>query len=397
MCEPFDPIFLSLSVDSYDSNDASFHDLAFIYLDTAITGFTTPTFSSTLYPNGKAVSAVGRSAVDPNAHLVLSAKVSLLGINTNAYPNDNRTTRVSDGGDSGGPLFLDGTHTLVGTETRFDPGANLDYWLNFSSTVVSVIQRMVSQHGGTVNDPIFDFQEMVSTALCGRAAACCRSGNSGYLASPTKCRDDYALAGFDGTARDLLKASGAHLSINATAKSSCLLALGDTTACSSSTTTLTPGETNAAELANCIAAVTGSVANGGSGVTSAQCGTSSVCVHAANGTATCQALRAVGASCEVLDKSGSEDQRYDLGQELCSNRAGGATGNFCDGYDFVHSTYKTESTWTCQQESMTTGTACGTDAACSTNVCAPVDATTGALTCVLSTPFVNTDVCSAFQ
>jgi V8-like Glu-specific endopeptidase len=391
--EPYDPQFYTLSVSNYDSTDSALHDIGFIYLDSAMTGITLPSLSATQYPIGAtmpAVSAVGRQSVSATASLVLSAQVNLSATTvSDGYPHDNKTSRVTDGGDSGGPLFLEGTHTLVGTETRFDPTRSLDYWARLDTDVYALIQQMIAIHGGTTNNPLVDFEVEVSAALCGRAAGCCKASSPSYLESPTKCRSIYAGLGFDATARGLATANPANVVIDGAKRSACINAIGNTTACTVTSATVKT------EIANCIAAVVGQVATGGACTSSVECAGSAVCELSAAGAGTCQPLHASGASCEVMYKSNSVDARFDLAQELCSVRGGGQSGMYCDGYDFVGGAYKTELTWTCKS-AQANGASCGADAACTSAVCAPVGAASQ-LTCVASTPFVTAAVCTAFQ
>jgi hypothetical protein len=89
------------------------------------------------------------------------------------------------------------------------------------------------------------------------------------------------------------------------------------------------------------------------------------------------------------------DARYDLSQELCSKRNGGASGLYCDGYDFVGAAYKAEASWTCKAAGAN-GSSCGTNPDCASYLCAPFGAAS-AFTCVASTPFVTTGLCNAFK
>ena len=61
---------------------------------------------------------------------------------------DLKTKHVTDGGDSGGPLFIEGTHKLVGTETRFNPTTNKDFWARLDGAVYTWIAGRVTTHGG---------------------------------------------------------------------------------------------------------------------------------------------------------------------------------------------------------------------------------------------------------
>jgi hypothetical protein len=41
-------------------------------------------------------------------------------------------------------LFVSGTHRLVGTETRFDPGQNLDYWTRLEGGVYTWVAGRIA-------------------------------------------------------------------------------------------------------------------------------------------------------------------------------------------------------------------------------------------------------------
>jgi len=142
-----DIAFYSLHKEDYDACGKSLHDVGLLYLDQPMTGVRFPEFSRTRYPTtrNQAVSAVVRTAVLPNAGLALTRAVTLLPA-TSEYPNDNVTIRMTYGGDSGGPLFLEGTHTLVGTETRFDPTNQLDSWARLDSDVHDFLVSRVHAH-----------------------------------------------------------------------------------------------------------------------------------------------------------------------------------------------------------------------------------------------------------
>lgn len=389
--EPMEAAFYGLNYFDYDSFDQNLHDVALLYLDTPMTGVTYPDFSPARYPIGAApaVSAVGRQTVNTNAGLVLSKQVTLSQTTAgDGYPNDNKTARVTTGGDSGGPLFLEGTHTLVGTETRFDPTNNLDYWVRLDGSVYDFIANRVASHGGFANTvSIGGFLSAVSSALCSRVAACCAATTPGYVINSASCTSTYDRLGFESTARGLAAAAAGNVTITPGARDACVAAINSATA----DCTFSSAEMNAA-LVDCISATTGTVATGGACVSSAECTGNAVCEKNAAGAGTCRAVHAIGASCEVADKSGTVDERYNLAQELCSRRNGGAA--YCDAYDFVADNYRTETTWTCRA-AVGNGGACGTGAGCTSQVCAPLG-TASQFTCVASTPFVTASVCTAF-
>jgi V8-like Glu-specific endopeptidase len=151
--EPMDAAFRNVSYWDYEIH-TELHDLGVVYLDTPFPGVKYPALSATQYPSSTAtapvnVSAVGRKYVGVSAGLVLSSKVTLSRtVAADGYLFDYKTSRVTDGGDSGGPLFIEGTHKLVGTETRFDPSKNRDYWARLDGTVSTWLNGRITTHGG---------------------------------------------------------------------------------------------------------------------------------------------------------------------------------------------------------------------------------------------------------
>lgn len=151
--EPMDAAFYNVNYWDYETHN-ELHDLGLIYLSTAFTGVKYPAVTSTYFPSSTTtvpqyVSAVGRKSVSATAGLVLSSRQKLYRtVASDGYTLTYRTTRVTDGGDSGGPLFLEGTHRLVGTEALFDPGLNRDYWARLDGAVYTWMSSKVATHGG---------------------------------------------------------------------------------------------------------------------------------------------------------------------------------------------------------------------------------------------------------
>jgi hypothetical protein len=390
--EPMDAASYSLTYANYDQHP-ELHDLGLIYLSSPFTGISYPTLTATRYPIGAthpAVSAVGRDSVSPSAGLVLSAQKPL-STTSSGFTFDNNTPRITDGGDSGGPLFLEGTHTLVGTETRFSGGgANaIDYWARLDdsadSMVYTFISNRVASHGGWYAT-LSAFRDEVSNALCARVSSCCNAASPGYTLSSSKCHAIYDQFGFEATARGIQTANAANVSINGSVKDACIQKITNNAAdCS-----ITSVEVKAA-ITDCLGAVVGLLPAGAACTSSLECAGANACIQDAAGSGTCQALRAVGQSCEVLYKTGSDVfKRDNLAQDLCSKRGGGQSGLFCDAYDPVLGVHRDESTWTCKT-AHGAGGACNTDTYCSSFVCDPAT-----FTCAANASFVNTNVCTAF-
>ncbi|MDB4935134.1 MAG: hypothetical protein JWP87_2106 [Labilithrix sp.] len=389
--DTYEPNFTTLSggVSNYDSHP-ELHDLGLLYVDTAFTGISFPTLSRTRYPIGAShpqVSAVGRAFVGETAGLVLSQPVAMSG-SASGYLNDNTTPVVTNGGDSGGGLFLEGTHMLVGTETRFSgqtQGTDTDWWARLDGNVYDWIIAHVASHGVTTTT-LATLRDEVANALCARVASCCNAASPGYTLSSAKCHAIYDQFGFEATARGIQTASAANVTVDTATKDSCIQKIDDETAdCSVGTVEVKTA------IAHCLSAVTGKLAIGASCTSSLECAGNAVCELDAAGAGTCKALRTAGQSCEIVYKTGTDVAKRDnLAQDLCSKRGGGQSGLYCDAYDSALGAYRTESTWTCKS-ALADGSGCSTDAYCSSFVC---DA--ASFTCVANSPFVNTNVCTAF-
>ena len=367
---------------NYYSNLGAMRDIGLIYLTTPFKGVIYPTLTNTQYTSGT-VSAVGRAMVQHDAGLVLSAAVTLSGPAA-GYAFDNKTTRITDGGDSGGGLFLEGTHTIVGTESNFDEVApNQDYWMRLDGGVYTFIQSGITAHGGAATT-LATFRDSVSSTLCSRVSTCCSALTPGYSLNATQCQSVYSKLGFDATARGISSANVQNVWIDQALAKSCLTTLADGNMCSVETAEMTNAVTS------CVGALNGRVAVGGACKASLECVNTAGCSFDAFGNGTCKAI-ASGASCQVNYLAGTTiDQRDNMGQELCARLGGPNASLYCDAYDFGANTYRTESTWTCQPPKA--AGACNTDQYCQSRICAP-----DTYTCAASEPFVNTIVCDAFK
>ena len=146
--EPLDPGFKSLTRDNFDTQD-TYRDIGLLYPDTGFNGIAFPKLSMTSYASGQSVSAVGRASVSATAGLVLSAAKTLTLPDANSltsYKMEYSTSKITTDGDSGGPLFIDGTHSLVGTERVYDD--TQDYWTELFGTTYSDLLAKIAAHGG---------------------------------------------------------------------------------------------------------------------------------------------------------------------------------------------------------------------------------------------------------
>lgn len=151
--EPMEAAFRNVNYWDYETH-TELHDLGVIYLGSAFPGVKYPSLTATQYPSSTTaapvyVSGIGRKYVGVSAGLALSARVTLSRTTAaDGYVFEYKTKRVTDGGDSGGPLFIEGTHKLVGTEAVFDPTKALDFWARLDGSVNTWLNGVVTTHGG---------------------------------------------------------------------------------------------------------------------------------------------------------------------------------------------------------------------------------------------------------
>lgn len=386
--EPMDTGFYTLPYASYDSS-SMYHDVGLIYLDAPFTGVTYPDLTNTAYPlmAGTLVAAIGRDAVNVNANLTMSGAVTLTGP-TVPYLFDNQTTDITDGGDSGGPLYLEGTHTLIGSEARVGPGT--DWWVRHSGAVYTFIANRVASHGGWALD---FFRNDVSSALCSRVQACCVAATPGYTLTQSKCAPVYDKLGFEATARDIQNASKDNVTVDGAKRTACLARVASNAA----DCTITDAEMQTA-IDDCLTSLEGKLALGSACTSSIECAGNAVCEKNVAGVATCQALRAVNGSCEIVYKTGTDVfQRDNLAQDLCSKRGSGQSNLYCDAYDFTVGVdaHRAENSWTCKTR-VGLGARCNTGTYCASSVCAPFG-TPNQFTCVAAASFVSPALCTAFD
>jgi len=390
--EVMDAAFYGFSTSNYDTLSPPYHDLGLIYLNAPFTGVTYPDLTNTVYPiaPNTQVSAIGRDSVSVNANLTRSNATTLIA-STPPYNNDNQTGEITDPGDSGGPLFLEGTHTLVGTETRFSVSPPIrDWWLKLDGSAYTFIASRVASHGGWALD---FFRNDVSSALCSRVQACCAAATPGYTITQSTCTGVYDQLGFEATARNIQNASKDNTTVDGAKKVACLAKIASNAAdCS-----ITTAEMQAA-LDDCLTSITGKLATGTSCTSSIECAGNAVCERNGAGAATCQALRTAGQSCEIVFKTGTDVfQRDNLAQDLCSKRGSGQSNLYCDAYDFTVGVdaHRAENTWTCKTR-LGLGAQCTTGAYCASSVCAPFGAP-NQFTCVAAASFVSASLCTAFD
>lgn len=339
--EPMEAAFYALTYANYTST-TTLHDLAVLYLDVPFTGITPPTLSSASTPAGTTVRALGRQAVAASTNIVASAAIPLQYTTAaDGFVLDYKTTRVTDGGDSGGPLFVNGTHNLVGTETRFDPGKNLDYWSRIEGAVYTWVQGRIASVSSAA---ITQFQADQANAFCGVLKTAC--GNPA-LWQPAKCTGIYQ-SGFANLFEDLTLAgvaAGGRLSYDSAKGTACINAINAVPM---------PSRTAAqhATVVNaCKDVVTGTQTIGAACRANVECAPGAACKNMVAGTGTCAAIDGLGAACTF--SAGR------VRSNSCSYHGNAETGRYCSDSD---------GNGVCENL-LPVGTACLFDTQCASNLC----------------------------
>jgi hypothetical protein len=123
-----------------------------VYLDVGFTNVKMPTLAPRGFAVAKSapptfVSAIGRSH-EGAASLALSAPAMLDAPATPLVDIDYLTSRVTARGESGGPLFVEGSHQLVAVHAHADASGKTDAWSRLDGDVYTWITQKVSSHGG---------------------------------------------------------------------------------------------------------------------------------------------------------------------------------------------------------------------------------------------------------
>ncbi len=146
--EPMDAAFKNATHENYAQREL--RDLALVYLDKPFENASKAILGATGFPTDASapptfVSAVGRATAMIGDPLVLSTTTSL-GVATRPAI-EYGTVRVTATGQSGGPLFVEGTHRLVAVHAGVD-GAGNDRWARLDGDAYTWITQKVSSHGG---------------------------------------------------------------------------------------------------------------------------------------------------------------------------------------------------------------------------------------------------------
>jgi hypothetical protein len=148
-----DAAFRNVSRQDYAQHDL--RDVGVLYLDVAFANVEMPTLAPRSFAVAKSsaptyVSAIGRSSTanETGPTLALSAATMLDAPAASLDGIDYETSRLTAPGESGGPLFLEGSHDLVAVHAHADESGNTDAWTRLDGDVYTWITQKVSSHGG---------------------------------------------------------------------------------------------------------------------------------------------------------------------------------------------------------------------------------------------------------
>ncbi len=149
----------STSAETFDWNEhgatnvnPNHHDIGLVYLATAVKLATYPTLAAAPLASGASAVNVGRihnglTSSTWKATVALSPGASV------GYPFDYSSKDVIESGDSGGPVFALGTHSIVAVNSGAGGGTQV---LARTDLLLSWIQQKVAAHGGFALPPPVD-------------------------------------------------------------------------------------------------------------------------------------------------------------------------------------------------------------------------------------------------
>lgn len=121
------------------------HDVGLVYLSSPITLTSYPTIATAGLASGAKVTNVGRILNGTLTSSLWKASVTIVPGSNYGYPFDYASTDVIEHGDSGGPVFQYGTHTIVAVNSGAGGGIQV---LARVDLLAAWIQSRIASHGG---------------------------------------------------------------------------------------------------------------------------------------------------------------------------------------------------------------------------------------------------------
>jgi hypothetical protein len=149
--DPMDAAFRNVSAADYTQHDLA--DVGALYLEAPFSGVTPAKLTARAFAADRSsaptfVSAVGRSNAGAEAGLALSVAVMLDAPATTRARFEYETAHVGAAGESGGPLFVEGSHELVAVYAHADGSGMTDAWTRLDGDIYTWVTEKVASHGG---------------------------------------------------------------------------------------------------------------------------------------------------------------------------------------------------------------------------------------------------------
>ncbi len=130
--------------------DPNAHDVGLIVLDTPLNIAAYPTIATAGVPNGTKAQNIGRinNGSFSNTALYIGGPVTLSDATSSGFPYDYVTNEIIQSGDSGGPVVLAGSHTIVAVNSGAGGGTEV---LARVDLVQNWIKQVVAANGGGGN------------------------------------------------------------------------------------------------------------------------------------------------------------------------------------------------------------------------------------------------------
>jgi hypothetical protein len=126
------------------------HDVGLVFLSSPLHLATFPTVAAAPVADGTSVVNIGRidDGMFSNSRLFVSRPISVTRADSIGFPFDYAATEVIQSGDSGGPVIIENTHTIVAVNSGVGGGTEV---LARVDLVNDFITQQVNAHGGFKN------------------------------------------------------------------------------------------------------------------------------------------------------------------------------------------------------------------------------------------------------
>ena len=207
------------------------------------------------------------------------------------------------------------------------------------------------------------FDTVLATEMCKTLARCCfgsaapaDGGADGGTFDTDMCVQDFGRLGFENSNVGAELKDGGNVVLDQVAADSCIKKI-QALSCN------LPGPEFKAVRAACFSAYSGSLATGAACKDSIECQKTAFCLGVENGDGGCQPLRPTNGAC------GDFTTNPKFGEQACSYRAGGGTGNYCSFLsDVPTGTFKDAGDWKCTPAGGV-GTDCASNRWCDNSIC----------------------------